>query len=505
MIFIALDFREVPRMRKILIAIVLAASATACTPTKLPVSVNPCSNQGFENTVACYVATAENQPLKYTLIAHEQLPGVTKRVYRMTSQFWSPQQLVEPSEWQHDVTIYMPEHALHGRALLVANNGTPHPLDGGSPIPPNDFPAEALATIAKGTNTVVVSMDYVPSQYLTYTDDGKARREDDSVAHSWALFMKEPEQRRAMSVHVPMAASISRAMTLAQREMAGLDIHHFIVSGISKRAWVSWLDVTADPRIDAVVPFASDLLNTRDMMKLMYRSYGNNWPIAFYPYYAENIDKHIDTQAFTWLMQIEDPLQYLGTPYSSRLTIPKYMVNASGDDFYTPDSSQLYFEKLPGAPSDKVLRTVPNSSHSGIRNATIDSLTTFVNRIQHGISLPVIRSSLEGSGENHAISFLPSEYPQKVLLWHAENPHARDFRYACGIRYESTPIPLHTARVPIALPESGWNAYFIEATFADGFVATTPVYILGKKEYPDAAPPSNGDACQTLPGRGFQP
>lgn len=492
-------------MKKFLIAIMLAVSAMACVPTKPQAATDPChdrSNSSFENAIACYRKTVESQPLKYKLITDTELSGIIKRTYRMTSQDWSPEQLVEPSEWVHDVTLYIPERALHKRALLVVNNGTPYPTNGGGPIAPNDFSPEALATIARNTTTIVVSVDYVPSQYLTYSDDGKTRREDDSVAHSWALFMKAPEQRPTISLHVPMAAVIFRAMTLTERETTFFDIHQFVVTGLSKRGWASWLAVIADPRIDAVAPFATDLLDTRDVMKRMYHAYGNNWPIAFYPYYAENIDKSIDTQTFASLMQIEDPLNYLDTPYAARLAIPKYMINASGDDFFVPDSSQLYYDRLPG---DKVLRTVPNSSHSGIRDSTIASLTTFVNRLQRSVPLPKITSVLEGSGENQIISFKSSQFPKKLLLWHAKNPDARDFRYACGIRYESTPLDAITTKVPVKQPESGWNAYFVEATFDDGLAATSPVYILGKKEYPDSPPPSHGDACQTLPGRGFQP
>lgn len=122
----------------------------------------------------------------------------------------------------------------------------------------------------------------------------------------------------------------------------------------------------------------------------MYRSYGGNWPIAFYPYYNESIDKNIDTPQCGWLMQIEYPLNYLGARYAARLSIPKYIISASGDDFFVLDSASFYYDRLP---SSKVIRMIIDSS---------------------------------------------------------------------------------TLRVPVGLPDSGWSSYFIEATFADGFVATSP-------------------------------
>ncbi|SCZ64846.1 hypothetical protein SAMN02982990_02275 [Photorhabdus luminescens] len=46
------------------------------------------------------------------------------------------------------------------------------------------------------------------------------------------------------------------------------------------------------------------------------------------------------------------------------------------------------------------------------------------------------------------------------------------------------------------------GATYIEATFSDGYVATTQVYITPDDKYPTVAPLSNGPTCQTLPGRG---
>ncbi|WP_256667220.1 hypothetical protein [Pseudomonas sp. SJZ080] len=46
-------------------------------------------------------------------------------------------------------------------------------------------------------------------------------------------------------------------------------------------------------------------------------------------------------------------------------------------------------------------------------------------------------------------------------------------------------------------PKSGWKATFVEATFADGFITTTPVQVL-PEHYPTQAPPAIEPACKTL-------
>lgn len=69
-----------------------------------------------------------------------------------------------------------------------------------------------------------------------------------------------------------------------------------------------------------------------------------------------------------------------------------------------------------------------------------------------------------------------------------------------------TPLDLSAAgevKVTLDIPSVGWQAAFIEATFKDGFVATTPVYILPKDKYPSTIipPAHNGLLCKFLHGR----
>ena len=44
---------------------------------------------------------------------------------------------------------------------------------------------------------------------------------------------------------------------------------------------------------------------------------------------------------FAALIRIEDPYSY-----RYRLTMPKFIVNAAGDQYFLPDSSQFYFAGL---------------------------------------------------------------------------------------------------------------------------------------------------------------
>ncbi|MNR48998.1 hypothetical protein D3C85_1683160 [compost metagenome] len=50
-------------------------------------------------------------------------------------------------------------------------------------------------------------------------------------------------------------------------------------------------------------------------------------------------------------------------------------------------------------------------------------------------------------------------------------------------------------------PAVGWQAQFVEAKFADGFIATSPVSVL-PQTYPEHPPAEQDDACRSFPSGG---
>lgn len=178
---------------------------------------------------------------------------------------------------------------------------------------------ETLASIARDTNTIVISVSDIPNQYLTFQDDKKPLKEDESVSRSWALFMEAPEQRELMPLNIPMVTALSQAMRLAKKELTQWNINSFIITGISKRGWTTWLSAIANPDVEAIVPFAINLLDIDASLEHIYQSYGGNWPITFYPYYQQGIDEKIKSTTFTQLRQIINPLRYLNTIYQPAL------------------------------------------------------------------------------------------------------------------------------------------------------------------------------------------
>ena len=455
------------------------------------------SGQAFSEVLSCYRKAEATQPLRYISKGQEQQSGVNIRRFELRSQSWNQGGQIAPADWIHGVDLYIPDNVKGARAVLVANDGVNNPLPGESPGAPNNFSKQTLLNIARQTGLIVVAVSNVPNQYLTYSDDGVPRTEDGSVAHSWKLFMQAPEQQPFMSLHVPMMEALVKAMDLTQKETQPGQVVSFLATGASKRGWAVWLSALADSRVDSIVPFVIDVLNTDKVFDQTFLAYGGNWPLAYIDYYLQGVIAQRKSEPFKKLMQVEDPMTYLNLPgYTDRLKIPKYIVNASGDDFFIPDASRQYLADLPG---DNTLRVIPNAAHD-VRAFVEANLIPYIKRRQTGNTAPRLKAQeqrLDATSIQLHLTF--SEKPTRITQWTALNPKTRDFRFNCGVRYTAKALPVAMdVQMTLRAPEEGWSAQFTETEYADGVVETTMVKVL-PDTYPNQQPPADAAFCRTLP------
>jgi len=271
-----------------------------------------------------------------------------------------------------------------------------------------------------------------------------------------------------------------------------------VVSGASKRGWTAWTTAATDHRVITVAPAVIDMLNIEPSFEHHWRAYGA-WSDAVNDYVRHGIMDWLGTPQFRALMRIEEPYEY-----RERLTMPKFILNASGDQFFLPDSSRFYFDELKG---EKLLRYIPNTSHSLEKSDALESLQAFYASIVKGTPRPRFTWTFERDG---SIKVVTKDLPDRVQLWQALNPAARNFRDdVIGPAYRGTPLiasgpNTYVATVPA--PPAGWTAFFVELTFASGgrypLKATTAVRVL-PETLPFAAParrqPATGDASRPQP------
>ncbi len=161
------------------------------------------------------------------------------------------------------------------------------------------------------------------------------------------------------------------------------------------------------------------------------------------------------------LYRIVDPYYNL-----ERLDEPKFIVNASGDQFFLPDSSRFYFDQLKG---EKLLRYVPNADH-GLKNTdAIESIAAFHQLICSGKPRPEYSWTFQDDGSIRAVS---KTKPAQVMLWQANNPTARDFRLkTIGPAYKGTELKPNAEGAyvsPVPANAAGWTASFIEFSYDVG-------------------------------------
>jgi PhoPQ-activated pathogenicity-related protein len=283
-----------------------------------------------------------------------------------------------------------------------------------------------------------------------------------------------------------MAIAAQQAMTLAQILLRKhhININHFVVIGASKRGWASWMVALLDFRVIGIIPIVNDVLNVEKQIPHIYKVYAQHWPIAFKDYFLQHIPEYTNPKNSLYpnyikLLQIEDPFTYLQLlPYQKKLTeISKYIVNASGDDFFPPDSSKNYYNALSGR---KLLFYLPNSPHYIEYSPSISqlaiSISAFYQRIVSYQRLPVVTWNKKTTGE---LKIRYSEKPAKIILWSAENPMSRDFRYSCAIHYHPTDLRIEEQEIKLIIPSTkkGWSASYVELDFTDGLKTSTPIFI----------------------------
>lgn len=398
----------------------------------------------------------------------------TARTYRMVSQNWLDPSRVDRTTWEHWVVVIAPKAVEHGeQALLFINGGS----NGGEP----PAPSVPLAQVAVMTKSILVDVKQIPNQPLRFPDEPmekykqRGRSEDEMISYAWDKFLRTKDP--LWLPRLPMTKAVVRAMDLAQKERP--EIKHFFVFGGSKRGWTTWTTAAVDKRVNGIGPAVIDVLNVTKSLDNHYASYGF-WAPAISDYVEMDVVSRIHTPEFQELRKTVDPYSYL-----DRLTMPKYIVNSAGDQFFPPDSWKFYFDDLKG---EKYLRYVPNTDH-GLNNEAYVNLASFYHAVRTNTPRPKFAwtRAADGSLEVHC-----ETKPTKVLLWQATNPDGRDFRLEqIGPAYASSPVPESAPgvyRAVVAAPAKGWTAFFLEMEFPNENFSFPFKFTTGVSIVPDTYP-----------------
>jgi len=307
----------------------------------------------------------------------------------------------------------------------------------------------------------------------------------------------------------PMTKAAVNAMTVvqtfvSQERQHGID--GFVVGGASKRGWTTWTTAAVDRRVVAIVPMVAPVLNLTAIMNRMYQAYGT-FSFALDDYAAENVPAFINLPQFADLLELVGPSAFI-----DRLTMPKLVICATGDEFFMPESAEFFWKDLLG---EKHLMMVPNAEHSleGHQIDVLLNIQQFVESFIHQRSVPTLQWEFSNNGS--VITTVLSQKPKTVTLWEAYNPTARDFRLlTCGevtwhcinpilwipreLNYTQLSDGTYQAVGVLEVPESGWRGGLVQATFEltritgklDPFQITSAVTIVPQSLPYGPCPPS---------------
>jgi len=202
--------------------------------------------------------------------------------------------------------------------------------------------------------------------------------------------------------------------------------------------------------------------------------------------------------------------------YRDRLTMPKLVVDSTGDEFFMPDDNYFWWNNMEG---ELHLLMVHNAEHSLITGLpeVVQGISSFAAGILSQVPRPSMNWTMTADEKSGSITVYTSEPPTKVYVRHADtlDGKRRDWRLITGqkpcptitidgaclhpvIWHESDPVQMNPTTYTYSMDAvpNRWRAFLLEVEFrGDGvfpFVFTTQINII-PNVYP--FPDCTGEAC----------
>lgn len=365
-----------------------------------------------------------------------ELEGVELVTIDLESQTW------QGILWRHKLYIAKPSALRNPRTALLQVT---------SWVSEQEW--EQVKQVAQRAGTIVAIVTSVPNQPLF---DG--RQEDALIALTFDRYMKTGDD--TWPLLLPMVKSAVRAMDTVQAwasDTHKVAVERFVVTGVSKRGWTTWLAGAVDGRVCAIAPVVIDTLNMKAQTEWAKRVYGSQSE-KISDYTDLDLVEKMDLPEMVRLRGVVDPYSYC-----ARYTMPKLLILGTNDPYWTVDALRHYWDDLP---EPKAVYQAPNTGHrAGSTPAALRTLTEFLKMMAEGEALPQVRWQMQG--DNGARVAVTSDRPAtQAVLWQA-NSLTRDFRKA---EWHSRPLELDAARqkvaAKVATPAEGFAAFMVELSFA---------------------------------------
>lgn len=391
-----------------------------------------------------YLAKADDS-YRWEILETKKSGEKTAYLLKLVSQNW------HGISWEHYLYLVEPSKSRNPDSCFLFITG------GIIGRAPREGDRNIAELIAESAGITVAILFQVPNQPLLgpYVEDAligetllKALESNDAT---WPLLF-------------PMVKSAIRAMDAVQevlKEQSDREIKKFVVSGASKRGWTTWLTAASrDERVVAIAPIVIDTLNIQKQMQYQLESWGQ-----FSPSIHDYTDRNLVQDHSEELPEFKKRLWLMMDPYSyrTRLELPKLLIHATNDPYWTVDATRHYWDDLPGV---KYVLNLPNVGHD-LGHETpraVQTLGAFTRNACDGKPWPQLAWKRTETEDHFTIAVKSDTAIESAKLWSAKS-ESKDFRRA-NWKFSNIPesdiVEGKDFSVSISKPDSGHIAYFVE-------------------------------------------
>lgn len=377
---------------------------------------------------------------EYELVNTLESGKLTQYELLLTSQEW------KGYTWQHRLVVLAPKNIKYDQALLyigggrTEENGKPHYRD------KDDGIVKAMGRIATEKNTIVATLFQVPNQPIF-----GGLVEDEIISYTLHQFQETGDE--TWPLLFPMVKSVEKAMDAVQdfsQKQLQQPVSKFLLTGLSKRGWTTWLTGSQDKRVNAIAPMVIDVLNMPVSLQYQIEMWKDYSP-EIQDYVDLGIPQNSNTGKGKATISMVDPYSY-----KSQLGMPKLVFVGTNDPYWPVDAAKNYWDDIPG---DNDLVYIPNVGHDlGNGKIALYALAAFLEYQCLQMPLPSFQTSVTEQGSSQlqiSIHDQTAKAP-KIELWQADSEEDWDFR---DEEWTSTVISGDSAM--ISLPVTGQKSFYL--------------------------------------------
>lgn len=384
----------------------------------------------------------------------------------LTSQRW------REHTWTHQLNVIIPNNVAYDGGLLFVSSGR---MQKDNPAMPEwhnlaaDGLIQDIAGIALTNRAVAAVLRQVPNQPLY-----NGLVEDELISYTLHQFQEDGDY--TWPLLFPMVKSAVRAMDAIQAIAASRSsrpVERFVVSGLSKRGWTTWLTASQDARVEAFAPMVIDILHMPVNLNYQIEVWKEYSP-QIQDYVALGLVQDMESDHGRALAQMIDPYAY-----RRLLNKPKMLFMGTNDQYWVIDAVKHYIDSIPGP---DYLHYVPNEGHDlGDKKQAFQALSSFWGFTLQGKPYPAADyKAIEGNGKLKLNIRATKPRLEGAVLWSAVSED-QDFRNETWVSEDLRIAHKRKFKVTAALPESGYKAFYVDLKYRDAngarYTQSTRVFV----------------------------